>query len=602
MTSPSRWQCHGHFHCNSQGGVRQRQRRVLQNWQMLRMQKASRPCMCMPQQTAMPKSERAHSHHWGWRLEWAPPRRKQWRAHACNTRCACYAPVGQPKRSLRSQPSRDGSRHGFSGHLSASALTRAIDMGSMYIARNKAIKIPFSLQTRYKQVNWKALLNSSATENFIHLCVVKQLELKSRTLKKPRNIWNVDGTINKGGKIEHAVTLKLNHTRKEVYHQFFVADIGPNDFIFGYPFLEAADPSINWNAGCISGLVTVSTENAEQWKILPKGAKTQHQTLPWVRNIPRWESGDEVWCQTIIRKTTVAQQLAEQATDQMKRMWQELVPERYHQFAKVFSEEGSEKFPDWRPWDHTIDLKPDAPMSINCWVYPLSPAEKLEQQKFLDQNLHLKRIRCSKSPYASGFFFIKKKDRKFRPVQDYWNLNKWTIPNKYPLSLIPELIHKISGKQWFTKFNARWGYNNVCIKEGDKWKAAFKTSDGLFEPTVMFFGLTNSPATFQTMMDDKLKEEINSRDVSVYMDDIVIRNKWDPRGPHVLCWTTPLKAITPRPLSQTRKMPVSSRTGGIPRYDSGKWDHPNGSSKDPGYHPMAGTNQPEGTQELLRVL
>jgi len=74
----------------------------------------------------------------------------------------------------------------------------------------------------------------------------------------------------------------------------------------------------------------------------------------------------------------------------------------------------------------------------------------------------------------------------------------------------------------FTKFDVRWGYNNVRIKEGDEWKAAFKTSDGLFELTVMFFGLTNSPATFQTMVDDELMEFIDRGEGSVYMDDIVI--------------------------------------------------------------------------------
>ena len=71
----------------------------------------------------------------------------------------------------------------------------------------------------------------------------------------------------------------------------------------------------------------------------------------------------------------------------------------------------------------------------------------------------------------------------------------------------------------------RWGYNNVRIKEGDEWKAAFKTSDGLFEPTVMFFGLTNSPATFQTMVDDELMEFIDRGEGSVYMDDIVIHTE-----------------------------------------------------------------------------
>src|SRR6266478_1472116 len=137
-------------------------------------------------------------------------------------------------------------------------------------------------------------------------------------------------------------------------------------------------------------------------------------------------------------------------------------------------------------------------------------------------NLRLNRICCSNSPYASGFFLICKKDGKFRPVQDYRRLNKWTIPNKYSLPLITELIHDLAGKRLFTKFDIRWGYNNVHIKEGDEWKAAFKCNKGLYEPTVMFFGLTNSPATFQMMMDTIFREEITSRDVVIYMDDILI--------------------------------------------------------------------------------
>ena len=62
-------------------------------------------------------------------------------------------------------------------------------------------------------------------------------------------------------------------------------------------------------------------------------------------------------------------------------------------------------------------------------------------------------------------------------------------------------MDKLQGAKYFTKLDVRWGYNNVRIKSGDKWKAAFKTNRGLFEPTVMFFGMTNSPATFQSMMD-----------------------------------------------------------------------------------------------------
>ena len=119
---------------------------------------------------------------------------------------------------------------------------------------------------------------------------------------------------------------------------------------------------------------------------------------------------------------------------------------------------------------------------------------------FLIEHLEKGYIWVSKSPYTSPFFFVKKKDRKLHPVQDYQKLNKYTMHNQYPLPLISDLITDLSGAWIYTKLNVRWGYNNINIKEGDKWKAAFMTKYGLYKPTVMYFGLTNSPATFQTMM------------------------------------------------------------------------------------------------------
>jgi hypothetical protein len=109
-------------------------------------------------------------------------------------------------------------------------------------------------------------------------------------------------------------------------------------------------------------------------------------------------------------------------------------------------------------------------------------------------------IRPSKSPYAASFFFIRKKNEKLRPVQDYCPVNAWTVKNRYPLLLIPQLINRLRGCTLFTGMDVEWGYNEVLIKEEDRWKAAFITNEGLFKPTVMFFGLTNSLATFQTMM------------------------------------------------------------------------------------------------------
>jgi len=74
----------------------------------------------------------------------------------------------------------------------------------------------------------------------------------------------------------------------------------------------------------------------------------------------------------------------------------------------------------------------------------------------------------------------------------------------------------------FTKFDIKWGYNNVRIKDRDQWKAAFTTNEGLFEPMVMFFGLTNSPATFQTMMNTIFQDLIADRSMTIYMDDMAI--------------------------------------------------------------------------------
>jgi len=128
----------------------------------------------------------------------------------------------------------------------------------------------------------------------------------------------------------------------------------------------------------------------------------------------------------------------------------------------------------------------------------------------------------SKSPQIALVFFVGKKDGKKRMVQDYRYLNEWMIKNNYLLPLISDILENIGTKKIFTKMDLRWGYNNVRIKEGDEWKAAFMMLEGLFEPTVMFFGLTNSPATFQAMMNKLLRDLINIGKVAAFIDDVII--------------------------------------------------------------------------------
>jgi Reverse transcriptase (RNA-dependent DNA polymerase) len=180
-------------------------------------------------------------------------------------------------------------------------------------------------------------------------------------------------------------------------------------------------------------------------------------------------------------------------------------------------------------WDHTIELKLNALAALLGKLIPLSQIKQEELHKFIVEHTKRGTIRPSKSPYMAWFFFIKKKDGKLCPVQDYRPVNQWTICNAYPLPLIPEHIDRLNSCSLYTKFNIRWGYNNVRIKEGDKWKAAFITNEGLFEPTVMFSGLTNSPATFQTMMNTIFTDNITEKWLTVYMDDMAIHTKCQPK-------------------------------------------------------------------------
>jgi hypothetical protein len=88
------------------------------------------------------------------------------------------------------------------------------------------------------------------------------------------------------------------------------------------------------------------------------------------------------------------------------------LPKEYQEFARLFSDEAADRFPPSREWDHAIDLKPGAPYALDCKVYPMTRDKDTALKKFLDEMVAKCYIRPSKSPYASPFFFIKKKDGK----------------------------------------------------------------------------------------------------------------------------------------------------------------------------------------------
>ena len=187
---------------------------------------------------------------------------------------------------------------------------------------------------------------------------------------------------------------------------------------------------------------------------------------------------------------------------------EDLISKELHDFIPtVFSECPIGTLPVRKPYDHAIDLKLDFRPVIQK-PFHLDQKQNEAVQTFIQDNLDKGFIRPSHSSQTSALFFAPKEDGALCPVQDYCYLNSQTIRNGYPLPRIDELINNLCEYDCYIKMDIRWDYNNVCIKEGDEWKVAFSCHEGSFEPLVMFFELTNSPATFQVMMNDIFSTEL----------------------------------------------------------------------------------------------
>ena len=184
----------------------------------------------------------------------------------------------------------------------------------------------------------------------------------------------------------------------------------------------------------------------------------------------------------------------------------------------------SERMLTRKTWDHTIDLKETFKPQKEK-IYPLFKNERKEVQKFMEDQLKNKYIRLSKFSQTSLVFFVGKKNGSKRIVIDYCNLNNQMVKNNYLLLLITELINNIESKKVLTKINLRWRFNNVRIKKEDEQKRAFIIHIGSFELTVIFFGITNLPTTFQAMINKILRDLINKEKVTAFEDNVLVETE-----------------------------------------------------------------------------
>ena len=152
----------------------------------------------------------------------------------------------------------------------------------------------------------------------------------------------------------------------------------------------------------------------------------------------------------------------------------------------------------------------------------MTSAERPKLDKHILDMLEKGFIRPSKSKICSHLIFVGKKDGKEHPVIDYRRLNLITEPDRFPIPLLQEMIDKVQKAKLFSKVDICEGFYNIRVTKGDEWKAAFKTNSGLYEPTVMQFGLKNAPTVFQRMMNTQFANIIAQGNIIIYFDDILI--------------------------------------------------------------------------------
>jgi len=373
----------------------------------------------------------------------------------------------------------------------------------------------------YRAITTAALINSGATTSFISKQIVQDMNLTTHKFDEPIPLLNIDGTTNTAGRITHYVHLELylptigGHKSRTM---FAVTEIDDQDLIIGIDWLIQHNPHINWKEGTITFKCCGFQKNHITIKrTLPPEEVRRHS---WYSNQRKYSEQD--YSMRILAGMSKSQELAIAALQNQSK---EPIPKEYQDYRDIFSKEKSNRLPEHKSWDLEIIVQEGKELPKPRKAFPMSPGEVKALKEFLNQELALGRIRQSKSETVAPVFFIKKKDGSLRFVQDYRGLNEVTVRNRYPIPLTSELIDQLREAKYFTHLDLRNGYNNVRIKEGHEYKLAFNTPIGLFEPLVMYFGMTNAPGAFQSLMNEIFRDMIINMLIVIYLDDILIFSK-----------------------------------------------------------------------------
>ena len=323
-----------------------------------------------------------------------------------------------------------------------------------------------------KKLKVKVLVDSSCTHTGIDEQLVKDKRIPTKSIDFSFEVFNTDRTKNREMTKMAPLEIEING-HKEIL-EAAVMDLDGTDIFLGHDWLVKHNLEVNWKNGII------------KFTRYPGNCTMKYEDI-WFKTRRTKE---------METKDTITQDNGEIGKEPDKTNPEDL-PEYIQPFTYLFNKKKFEKLPERQEWDHKINLMDKAPKELNAKAYMMTLKKEEALNQWLDKQLKAGLIVESKSRYAAPCFYILKKDGSLQLVQDYRKLNQVTIKDKTLLPLIREVIDKLKEARYFNKLNLIWGYNNVRIKEGDKWNL---TNKGLFKPQVIYFGLCNSPGTFQRMM------------------------------------------------------------------------------------------------------